>query len=219
MSLCKCGCGQLTKGHLDHGDHGKHVVSSYLPGHNRRGYKATEETIQRLRDSHKGQVSHYKGKKATPEIREKLRLSHLGIIPTKETLKKRSNSLKNTWRTATEANKSDWVQKIKKGMLCFPNKPETAILSILDSLYPGEWKYVGDGDVVMAGKCPDFINVNGQKKIIELFGDYWHRGQSAEDRAAIFEPFGYETLVIWERELKDVDSVKNRIERFCEHGN
>jgi hypothetical protein len=69
---------------------------------------------------------------------------------------------------------------------------------------------------VVAGKCPDFVNVNGQKKIIELFGDYWHRGQNPQDRIDVFKPFGYETLVIWQRELEDLKSLRHKIFDFAE---
>ena len=96
-----------------------------------------------------------------------------------------------------------------------PNKLETIILAILETLYPGEWKFVGNGEVMIGGKFPDFININGQKKIIEVFGDYWHCGENSEDRINIFKPYGYDTLVIWEHELKDMGTVRNKISEFC----
>jgi len=108
-----------------------------------------------------------------------------------------------------------YMEKVRKALNIKPNKPETAILNLLNLLYPGEWKYTGDFSFTINGKCPDFVNCNGQKKIIELFGDYWHRGEKAEDRAAVFSPFGYRTLVIWERELKKPDLVINKIREFA----
>jgi len=69
--------------------------------------------------------------------------------------------------------------------------------------------------VVIAGKCPDYINVNGQKKIIEFWGDRWHEGENPKDRAEIFKPYGYETLVIWGHELKDMDKLKSTLNEFC----
>ena len=69
------------------------------------------------------------------------------------------------------------------------NKAEKYLELILENLYPGEWKFVGDGQVRISGKCPDFININGEKKIIELFGDYWHQGQDPQNRIDIFTPF------------------------------
>jgi len=108
------------------------------------------------------------------------------------------------------------ITRMAKAAKRKPNKPETILLDLLNNLYPGQWKYVGDFSLVIDGKCPDFVNCNGQKKIIELFGDYWHRGESPDDRANIFKPFGYETLVIWERELKEPDAVRTKIIEFTE---
>lgn len=85
----------------------------------------------------------------------------------------------------------------------------------LDQLFPGDWKFVGDGQLIIAGKCPDFVNVNGQKKIIELFGDYWHKGQNPKARIAVFKPFGYKTLVVWEHELRNVGKLRRRLIRFA----
>ena len=58
------------------------------------------------------------------------------------------------------------------------------------------------------------MNCNGQKKIIEFFGDYWHQGDDPKERAAAFEPFGYETLVIWGHEMNRIEKVKERIHDF-----
>jgi hypothetical protein len=100
-----------------------------------------------------------------------------------------------------------------------PNKTEKKLEEILSSLFPNEWKFVGCGEVIIAGKCPDFINVNGQKKIIELYGDYWHRNDDPQDRINLFKPFGYDTLVIWEKELrrrKDLPVLWEKLKNFSE---
>jgi very-short-patch-repair endonuclease len=109
---------------------------------------------------------------------------------------------------------SKFISNQMKARGCKPNKTELKFEQFLNSLYPGEWKYVGDGQLIINGRCPDFVNVNGKKQIIELYGDYWHRGQLPEDRAKIFEPFGYQTLVIWEKELKNMDKVEEKILNF-----
>ena len=81
-------------------------------------------------------------------------------------------------------------------------------------MYPNEWKYTGDFSFWINGKNPDFVNCNGQKKCIEVFGDYWHRNDNPQDRKDIFKEFGYDTLVIWERELKNYSELKFKIHRF-----
>ncbi len=145
----------------------------------------------------------------SPEYKQKIR----DAVNKPDILQKKREKSKALWL------KDEYIKKIQEGLHIKPNKPETILLDLLNTLYPGEWKYSGDLSFVINGKCPDFVNCNGQKKIIELFGDYWHRGQSQEDRGNIFTPFGYETLVIWERELKDIDSLKSKIIEFADKEN
>ena len=95
-----------------------------------------------------------------------------------------------------------------------PNKPEEKILSIVNEVCPGEYKYTGDGKFAIYGLYPDFTNCNGQKKIIEHFGDYWHREQDPQDRINKFKEFGYDCLIIWEHELRDAVAVTAKIREF-----
>jgi len=108
------------------------------------------------------------------------------------------------WAAAT-------IQSVLKASHIKPNKKEVRLEKLLDRLLPADYKYVGHGEMVIGGKCPDFININGQKKIIELFGDYWHKGQDPQDRINIFKKYGYDTLVIWEHELEDESAVSKKI--------
>lgn len=133
-----------------------------------------------------------------------------GKSRSQETKKKHSIRMFKLWQD----NNFTEQQKISRNIR--PNKPETVILNILNELYPAEWKYTGDFSFIINGKNPDFVNVNGQKKIIELFGDYWHDGDDPQDRINIFKPFGYDTLVIWEHELKNINKVRNKLVKFHE---
>ncbi len=98
-----------------------------------------------------------------------------------------------------------------------PNKTELELNILLQRLAPNQWKYVGDGEIIIGGKCPDFININGQKKIIELFGDYWHSEeiqkmsveQHVQERINHFAQYGYQTLIIWEDDLRKFLNKKN----------
>ena len=119
------------------------------------------------------------------------------------------------------ASKAKW-QKIKyiksqmKARSVKQNRIEKFLEIFLNKLLPKQYKFVGDGKIILGGFCPDFINCNGQKKIIELFGNYWHRNTQKRDKIRIntFKNYGYKTLIIWERELKSIDKVKNRILEF-----
>jgi len=188
------------------------------------GKKHSEEIRRKLSESHKGiqkGIEHpMYGKKHTKESRRKMSEAHAGVPLSEKHCENMGKAIKNAWANKSEEERNQWIKKNRAGQQCSPNKPEKAILSILNLLYPNEWKFVGDGEVVINGKCPDFINVNGQKKIVECFGDYWHKGEDPQDRIDIFKPYGYDTLVIWESELKNKRAVVKKIQEFMEvsHG-
>jgi very-short-patch-repair endonuclease len=195
----------------------------------------SEETRKRISEALMGHKGYMAGKKHSEETKRKISLSAKGkpsYVRTLESLKKSSESHKNPseeiLNKMRKRQKSLWendqyrqkqLTSIFKGQRVTPNKLEILLGDMLDSMYPNHWKFVGDGQVIINGKCPDFININGQKKIIELFGDYWHKDQDPQDRKDIFKPFGYKTLVIWESELKKRKSlVKCKIHRFMKEG-
>lgn len=104
-----------------------------------------------------------------------------------------------------------------------PNKLEKTVQDIIVELgLP--YRFVGDGQFSLGSKVPDFVNVNGQKKIIEVFGCYWHGCKSChpeefhsndlDERTQLFKSFGYSTLFLWEHELLDPESVRSKIIAF-----
>lgn len=124
--------------------------------------------------------------------------------------------LRENWQRKTKEERELWIQK---AMLCAckrPNKPEAIILNILNELYPKQWGYTGNGSFIIGGLNPDFVNINGQKKVIEMFGDYWHRNDDSDDRIKIFSGYGYLCLIIWEHELENIKEVTDKIISFQE---
>ena len=117
-----------------------------------------------------------------------------------------------------------------KKMLSFskPNKVELFLNNLLQKEFPNQWKFVGNGDLIIGGKCPDFINVNGHReKIIELFGEYWHKdrknikvsyNRTKEGTIKHYKKFGFDTCVIWCKELKTPKLVIERIRAFSNGG-
>lgn len=98
-----------------------------------------------------------------------------------------------------------------------PNKCELYLQNLLNNLYPNEWKFVGDGEVKIGGKNPDFININGRKQLIEFFGERWHTKKDEEqERIEHFLQYGFDTLIIWESELRDKDALIIKIRNFIE---
>lgn len=78
------------------------------------------------------------------------------------------------------------------------------------------FNYVGNGQVIFNGFCPDFLSKN-PKHIIELFGTQ-HCKKSGKERdkrrLKAYSSIGYKTLIIWNWELKCEDKVVDKIRRF-----
>ena len=86
-----------------------------------------------------------------------------------------------------------------------PNNQELQLLGLITWMgLP--YRYVGNAGFIINGKSPDFIHTQGDKKIIELFGERWHKKKEEKTRTEFFQKSGYETLIIWSKEL----SNKNR---------
>ena len=112
-----------------------------------------------------------------------------------------------------------YISKQMRARGCRPNKPELFLLELLDFYFPNQWKYTGDGkeeEFVVGSKVPDFTNISGQNQLIEHYGDYHHRGQNPQDRIDYFKKYGFECLVIWEHELQDPITLKEKIINFVE---
>ena len=167
------------------------------------GKNHTKETLLRMSET---KIGH----EVTEETREKLRQANLGKHPTHETLAKMSKTHQELWQN------SEFAKKMFKSQNRKPNKLELKLDLILQENFTNKWKYVGDGQLIIGGKCPDFANINGRKELIELFGNYWHQGHIPSERMSMFKKYGYDTLVIWESELKDEGILVQKIKDFEE---
>lgn len=163
--------------------------------------------------------SHYKlldRNKNNPEYIKKLKKSLKETYKDPELRKLLSNLRKEDWKNPEYRKK---IFKSNKG----PNKFEKKILDLLGT----DFKFVGDQDIIIDGKNPDFISLK-EKKLVEGFGDYWHGEQHRQkhyndfssneehekQRIKHFEKNYYKCLVIWESEIKDIKKLKNKIKRF-----
>ena len=64
-----------------------------------------------------------------------------------------------------------------------------------------------NGWFVLGGKIPDFVAVDGQKKLVELFGEAYHTSDEELERVVYFARFGWQTLVVWASELRLPETV------------
>lgn len=138
-----------------------------------------------------------------------------------ETKKKMSTTKREMWKNKEFAKKMLKLKNIK------PNRMEIKLNKILQEHFPEEFKYVGNGEVIFGRKNPDFINCNGKKLIIELFGRTFHdptykKGfikkilwhQQEVGTKMHYAQYGFKTLVIWDDELKNEEAVIEGIKEF-----
>lgn len=208
---CACGCGQPL---LKFDSNGRarrfingHSCSFFKPSigasarkKNSESKKGDHNPMRRLDVQIKSSASH-KGKPHSEKQKMALREVHTS----EEYREKRRQLTKELWQT------SDYVKTQMLSRNLRPNKPEQAIIDLAEER---RWplSYVGDGSLVIHRRCPDFHN--GDHKVIEIFGDYWHRGQNPQEKIEYYKKYGYDCLVIWEHELEQKDQVVSRIEKF-----
>ena len=101
-----------------------------------------------------------------------------------------------------------------------PNERELQLQFVLDKHFPGEWKYVGDYQFGLGGAYPDFMNVNGKKQVVEVFGYYWHspsyfpNRMSEEELIAHYKGYGFDCLVFWEYDVYNEEEVVRRVKEM-----
>ncbi len=152
----------------------------------------------------------------TKEAKRKMSEAHKNKIVSKKTRIKMSLANKKRWQNKVYRKKV--LLNMLKARKLTPNKPEKALNNLLNMLLPKEYQFVGNGKIIIDRFCPDFINVNGQKKIIEMYGDYWHNLATAKKRDTrrlrVYKKYGYKTLIVWEHELKDLNRLQQKIKEF-----
>lgn len=124
-------------------------------------------------------------------------------IKDKELLRQKRREM---WRRDT------YVANQMKARHLKPNKTELKFQKLLDKHFSNKWKFVGDGKLIIGGKCPDFANIDGRKNLIELFGCYWHKGENPQNKVNHYKKYGFKCIVIWENELNNEEQLIQKIE-------
>ena len=162
-----------------------------------------------------------------PEVRQKIAKTLTGRKQPIGVVRKRTRSVRRFWNNLTPEKFNEHVCKCRKGSAIRPTKPECKVGDCLDELYPNEWRYNGtaEANMIIGGRVPDFVNVNGQKAVIEVFGSYFHDVNKFPDRltdeqlVSHYNEWGFKCLVIWDYELKNINIVKQHIVSFVSSKN
>ena len=161
------------------------------------------------------------GKHHTTETKAKISQSRKGIKHSETAKQKISKTLKLLLQDP------EYIAKMIKAHAARPTKPESVLKAILDKHFL-DFKYNGDYrlGVTLGGMIPDFVNVNGEKEVIEVFGNYWHSGERIKNRwqgselgkIMAYNSIGYRCLVLWGSELKKLseDEIVQKISNFTD---
>lgn len=116
-------------------------------------------------------------------------------------------------RLLAQLNNPEFQKKRLAGLIKRPTKPELRLKQIIEeNNLP--FRYVGNGGFLIGRANPDFVSTDDSKRIIEVFGDYWHTLETLSPistetgRVRIFSEFGYKTLILWESKLKMMSDVE-----------
>jgi G:T-mismatch repair DNA endonuclease (very short patch repair protein) len=143
-----------------------------------------------------------------------------------ESRAKTSDQMKKRWRDPvwaehfSEVIKSkppEWHQNrmAKTLKTCLSGKMTKPEIKMLEHLKSGNlpFKYVGDGSFWIGMLNPDFISTDGSKRVIEVFGCYWHGCQKClpgskafgipkNQRLSTFKKHGWSCEIVWEHDIK-----------------
>lgn len=108
------------------------------------------------------------------------------------------------WAKKTIKQKEQWIIEMRKAQEVRPTNPEKIMREIIfKNNLP--YRYTGDGKFWITNINPDFVNTNGQKIVIEVFGNYWHNLLNIKimdrKKKKILKKWGWKRIIIWEKEL------------------
>jgi hypothetical protein len=138
----------------------------------------------------------FKGRHHSEETKKKMSLTRSGKTFTEEHKRKISESLK------TEENIKKMIENTHKR----PTGYEKKIIDLCEE-YHLPFKYVGDEQVIICYRNPDFIETNGRKLLIETYCAFWHTKDYAIKREKLFAKYGFRTLFLNDDDL-NIDNWK-----------
>lgn len=133
--------------------------------------------------------------------------------------RKQSDELKK-WRSEDMKKRfqdPEFQKQWAKSMANSPNKLEQDF----DALTPNNVVFKGNGKFFLTFKNgqvknPDFV-VEHQRKVIELYGDYWHKGDIPQELIDLYAEIGFEAMVIWESQFRNnTEEVLTQVNNFIQ---
>lgn len=226
-ALCSCGCGQLARPgrrflyshHLinrpawNKGKPCPHPPGYYTPElrEKRRlyllGKKLPSHWVNAIREAQR-----------SPEVREKISQANTGRRRSAESRRRMSTAQR---RPETRAkHRENILRRYAEGRYGGrPSFPECLMMWVLAAFLPDKFRYSGDrsfwvGEKTTGIRNPDFVSMNGEKTVLEVFGRRWHVNSDMRKALRFYQQYGYRCVVVWEDELRYPEKIVARI-----HGN
>lgn len=165
----------------------------------------------------------FRGKTITDEHKESISKNMKENNPMKniETRAKMGMSVKKKWDESIE-----YRRKIIESRGVSPNKAEKYLIGLIKN-HNLPLEFCGNGTKWFTAKNnarfnPDFIDA-GNKIIVELFGEYWHKTLGREEndysRILTYKRAGYRVLIVWDKELENEKEVIKKLkELYVQNG-
>ena len=168
-----------------------------------------------------------------PEVREKHRIAckkdthrqnlskALKGKPKSEETKKKH---KINWQNPQFRNRQ--IRLMAEGRKAKPNKFENNVNNLIQTNFPNQYKINVSRKTIINGHTPDFINCNGEKKVILANGIYWHLWKLQKDNPKLtkenierkerkpYGELGFKVLFVWEDEMDNPDKVVEKIRKL-----
>ncbi|MEK6884559.1 MAG: NUMOD3 domain-containing DNA-binding protein [Nanoarchaeota archaeon] len=164
----------------------------------RYGIEKANKIKRKQSESRKGEKNYFYGKKHSEEGLQKMRLIKTGKKHSEKTKKEMSIERKKRWQNPEYKEKH--LKKILKGLMKRPTSFEKRIIDLCNR-HSLPFKYVGNGEVLIGYKNPDFIETNGRKLLIEVYNNFHHKDDYENKRGTHFKKYGYDTIFIGEEEV------------------
>jgi len=185
------------------------------------GKKRSKETKLKIGKGNKGKEVSTKSKTMMSETRKK-------CWRNPEVWERYSKARKKMWqdpkfrKKVCETHLENWQDPEFREMMAIARniKPNNLEL-FFNKLTPDSIRYTGGGGFFIKCKnriyLPDF-KVKGQRKVIELWGDYWHKGENPNNMVSEYAEAGWECKVFWESEVyNETERVLKETSEFIEN--
>jgi len=109
-----------------------------------------------------------------------------------------------------------WMRSRRVNNRQRPTSLERKAIEIIIEKFGYKYRYVGDGRLIVNGRCPDFVHTFFKHKLIEVYGSYYHSETKDKDAVRIkdLRSRGYKVLVLWDKDFNVESSLHKKLRKF-----